>query len=525
MCPSVLSFLHAIKKQIFPTSLLQMKLRLVLLLSFFTLGADVSAQGLSDGVRLMRDPLPVGSRSTGMNNSLIAGANDYSALALNPAALAPISFREFGITLFHRASESQASFLGNTSNATLGNTELGTLGFAFAVPAKRGHLAFGISYDRVLDYSNRYSFSAVNPNSSFLNTRGFIADPKNRLSGESIEDYKDYLWENNLAFFTYLTNDIDSANDVLTSRLTGDLEEAGTVTEEGGLNALRIGGGVDIAEGVAVGATLNVLFGSYDYRRVLTETDVNGIFADETGNAPNGFQSAVITDTRVQDQTGINLKLGLLAYPLEFVRFGLTVETPTWYGVEDAFYRQARSNFRSGESFSSEPQHETVTVNDYTVVTPFKLGAGIAFNAFSTTLSGSVQYYDPTELRFENEDADLQDLSNRAVQDFEKVLSWSIGVEHVIPLIGVAVRGGFGIEPSPYRMDVESDYDIKTLSAGASILLSKSTALELAYRRVSFTTDHVIYNDRTPNGQQVSANIDRNDIKRSEFSLSFGYRF
>lgn len=502
-----------------------MKLRYALLLAILFIATQSQAQSLTDGVRLMRDPLPVGARNTGMNNSLIAGVRDYTSLALNPAAIAPIDFREFGLTLYHRAHQSDATFLNTTTNAKLNSTDLGSLGFAFNVPTERGHLAFGISYDRVLDYSNRYSFSAVNENSSFLNTRGFIDDP-GKLSDEAIQDYKEYLSQYNLAWATYLTNDIDSLNTALTTRLTGGLQESGTVTEEGGLNALRIGGGIDVAEGLALGATLNVLFGNYDYRRVLHEVDVNGRFSNEAGAPPNGFKSATITDTRTQDQTGLNLKLGLLAYPFDYMRFGLTIETPTWYTVEDNFYRQGESFFANGESFRSGPDQEPVTVNDYDVVTPIKIGAGVAFFPIENAmLSASVQYYDASQLHFENSDADLQDLNNRTPTDLRMVLSWSLGGEYTIPIWGVAVRAGYGIEPSPYSFDLTSDFDVKTFSAGVSVLLSKSIALEAAYRNARYTTDHVVYSDRTPQGDQVRAIVDTDLVMRNEVSVSFGYRF
>lgn len=501
-----------------------MKLRYALLLTVLFVATQSRAQGLSDGVRLMRDPLPVGARNAGMNNSLIAGVNDYTALAINPAAIAPIDFREFGLTLYHRAHQSDASFLGSATNTKLGSTDLGSLGFAFKVPTEQGHLAFGISYDRVLDYSNRYGFSAVNESTSFLNTRGFIDDP-GKLSTETFDEYKDYLNTYNLAYATYLTNDLDSLNTALTTRLTSGLQESGTVTEEGGLNALRIGGGVDVAEGLALGATLNVLFGNYDYRRVFHITDVNGRFSGEGGAPPSGFTSATITDTRTQDQTGLNLKLGLLAYPLDFMRFGLTIETPTWYTVEDNFYRQGASFFANGESFRSSADQEPVTVNDYDVVTPIKLGAGVMFTGYNATFTASAQYYSASDLHFENSDADLQDLNNRTPIDLNSVFSWSVGAEYVIPLVGVAFRAGFGIEPSPYSFDIASDYDVQTFSVGASMLLSKSIAVEAAYRNARFTTDHVVYSDRTPDGEQARAIIDSDLVTRSEISLTFGYRF
>lgn len=506
-----------------------MKLRYVLLLAFvFLSSSDLHAQGLADAIRVMRDPLPVGPRSMGMNRSLIAGIRDYTALDLNPAAIAPITFREFGVTLVHREQNSLAQYLGTSRESDLGSTDLGSIGFAFKVPTDTGHFAFGISYDRVADYTNRYSFKAVNSNSSFLNTQGFIDDP-GKLSSETLTDYQEYLDKNNAAWWLRLTEDIDSANTKLRTRLTSGLEESGTVTEEGGMNALRVGAGIDVAEGVSVGGTMNVLFGNYEYRRVLDITDVNGVFAAETGQAPNGFSSAEIIDTRTQHQAGVNLKLGLLVYSFDLVRFGLTVETPTWMSIEDSKVRTASSRFVSGETFETSPSHETLVVNDYDITTPFKFGTGLSIHLPNTVIAASAQYYDAGQASFGGsdflKDANGKDINDRAQEEFDPVLSWNIGAEHVIPQLGMALRAGYGMEASPYTFDTDAAYDIKSVSAGLSVLLSKSTAIDLSYRNTSFVTDHAVYNDVTPDGRPVNAIVDLDDVQHHAFALTFGYRF
>jgi hypothetical protein len=488
-----------------------MKLRYAFLVaSFIALASNAGAQGFADAVRIMRDPLPVGARSTGMNRSLIAGIRDYTALDLNPAAIAPIAFREFGLTLSHREQSSLAQFLGNPSEATLGSTDLGSIGFAFKVPTDTGHFAFGIAYDRVADYSNRYSFKAVNNNSSFLNTQGFLDDQGSL--------------ENNLAYNLMLTEDLDSNSDPLTTRLKNGLEEAGTVTEEGGINALRIGAGIDVAEGVAIGGTMNVLFGNYEQRRVMNITDVAGKFSSEAGNAPNGFRTAEIIDTRSQSQAGLNLKLGLLVYTLDFVRFGLTVETPTWMSVEASFLRTGSSQFASGESFESKIDQEPLIVNDYDITTPFKFGAGVSFQLPNTVVAASAQYYDASQVSFGNSEF-IGGLNDDVIDAFQSVLSWSVGVEHIIPPLGMAIRAGYGIEASPYKIDTDPAYDTKSLSAGLSVLLGKSTALDFSYRRTSFVTDHTVYNDLTQEGAPVSAIVDLDEVARNAFAVTFGYRF
>lgn len=495
-----------------------MKFRIAFLVCAFFAGS-ASAQTLLDAVRVSREPLGTGSRGIAMSGAMTAAVNDYSALAWNPAALTTLEFREFALGIWVGSNNSNATFLGTTTPDDISNTVINAIGLAAPVETKRGHLAFGVSLDRVLDYTRSYRFAAVNPNSSFLNTRNFLQDPGNRAG-----NYIDELDKSNLAWNLFLTYNIDSASPNLSTPFTGGLQQSGTVVEEGGLNALRIGAGVDIAENVSIGATANIYFGSYDSRRVYTETDVNNFFSRADSTPPLGFKYAEIIDSRSASQSGFGLKLGLLAQPYEFIRVGLTVETPTWLTVRDEFYRAGKSVFNFEEHTADDRDLAGITVNSYGVTTPMRLGAGVAFIQSGATVSASITYADMSQVRFTNADVDVSDLNDRARQLLGGTLAMKFGAEYVIAPIGVAIRGGYSIEPSAYKDD-PPEYDTKSWSAGAGVLLSKSAMLEFAYRNSTSVTDHSIYNDQTPEGQQVSANIDRDELKRQEVLVNFIYRF
>ncbi|MDP4230123.1 MAG: hypothetical protein Q8916_06925, partial [Bacteroidota bacterium] len=400
-------------------------LTLSMILVVYSLGT-AHAQNLSDALRLAKEPMGTGARSISMGGAAIASANDFSALDWNPAALTLMDFGEVNLSLLIRGHNSTASFLGNTSVQTLTNTDLASFGYASPIQTVRGHLAFGISYDRVQDYHTTYSFSAVNLNSSLLDTKRFVDNTGNRF-GLSTADYRSFLDANNLAWALFLTHDVDSAHPNLTTPFgNGGLLQSGTVTEEGGMNALRFGGGIDVAENLAVGATVNVFFGNYNYRRVYSEKDVNNIFtAPNDTLPPDNFQSAQIIDTRSQSQAGFSLKLGLLASPNDHLRFGFTFETPEVFSVEDQFQRTGRTTFRDGSSHSSTDELTNpdvgslnpIIVNNYTVTTPMKFGAGISFSLSGLTISGDADFSDLSQLRYSNEDVDLSDLNDSARQN------------------------------------------------------------------------------------------------------------
>lgn len=507
-----------------------------ILTSVFFFTGTSQAQSLTDATRLAQEPLGTGARAISMGGAAIANANDFSALDWNPAALTLMDFGEINLSLFIKGHNSTASFYRISSDESLTNTDLASFGFASPVLTTRGHLAYGISYDRVQDFNSAYSFSAVNSTSSFLDTKGFVKNEGNRF-GLSTADFQSFLDANNLAWALFLTHNADSAHPNLSTPFgKGGLQQSGTVTEEGGMNALRFGAGIDVAENLALGAAVNVFFGRYDSRRVYNEKDVNNIFTAPADTlSPDNFQSAQIIDIRQQSQAGFSLKLGLLASPNEHFRFGFTFETPEIFSVEDRFQRTGSSVFRNGNTHSSTDELtnpdvaalNAITVNNYTVTTPMKFGAGVSFNLSGLTLSGAADFSDQSQLRFSNADVDLSDLNDSARKNLKAVLNWKVGAEYVIKPIGLILRGGYGLDPSPYK-DNPSSFGTKNLSAGIGVLLSKSSIAEITYRRTSYRTDHVLYNDMsvsTPKPISVSAVVNADDVVQNQVLLSFSFRF
>lgn len=492
------------------------------------MAGQVRAQSLLDAIRISNEELPLAGRSLSMAGAGIAGANSYAATGQNPAALAPIASRELMFSLLNFDHESTAQFLGTSSDGSLTSTSLSTIGGVFPAETRVGHFAFALGYDLVRDYTRAYDFKAVNPNSSFLNTQEFVQDPRANYRGQGYRDYLDE--QQNIAWKLYLTRDVSDstyADPLRTIPFAGGLEQKGDVTEEGGLHALRLGFGVDIAEGVSVGATINGYFGNYDYYRKYTERDVNGLYAGNTDSLPPlNFVQAQIVDSRHQDQGGVGLKLGLLAWQLDFLRFGLTLETPTFMHMEDAFVRTGTSVFLGNTTHSLTAEDAISTVNSYNVTTPLRIGGGVAFKLADATLEADASYANMSQIRYSNADIDLSDLNDEARQTLRSVLSWKLGAEYVIAPLGMSVRAGYAFEPSAYKTD-PSTAGRKSISAGIGALLGKSVMLEASFLRTSYTTDHVIYADYTVDDPTkfVSAAVTNDEVKQTAIALTLSYRY
>ena len=111
-----------------------------------------------------------------------------------------------------------------------------------------------------------------------------------------------------------------------------------------------------------------------------------------------------------------------------------------------------------------------------------------------------------------------------ASDSLRSVLSWQLGAEYKIPVIGIAIRAGYAYQPSPYKGDATS-YDTKIFSAGLGIPVGKRFEIEAVYRHSSYNTIHSIYNDLTPDVTAATANITSDAVTQSDFAMTFQYKF
>ncbi|HYE56392.1 MAG TPA: aromatic hydrocarbon degradation protein, partial [Chitinophagaceae bacterium] len=121
-----------------------------------------------------------------------------------------------------------------------------------------------------------------------------------------------------------------------------------------------------------IGAGLGLPIVSYRRTSTYTETDATG-----TGN--NEFTSSILKEDYRLNGIGLNVKLGVIFKPIERVRVGLAVHTPTWYGLNDRYSSSLRTDI---DTATGSVKVFDVTSGDllngedltykYDLVTPFK---------------------------------------------------------------------------------------------------------------------------------------------------------
>ena len=452
------------------------RLSLIVVCLIILVTTNAHTQFIEDALRLDYGGLGVGSRSLAMGTAYLAISDDFTATYWNPAGLAQISNFEISGGLSNISVNNDASYIGELRNYSTSNTNLDNLGLVIPVPTVRGSMTLALGYNRVRDFSSALAFDAFNSSNSIIPTL-FDPDPEYDMAFQ--------LWLNDEDGYTPLTH---------------NLHQEGTVIETGGINNWSIAGAVEIAKDLYTGATINLLSGNYRYTRIFNEIDRQNNYTEH----PFDFDSMELEDKINADITGFNITLGILYNVNQFLHIGGTIQTPSRYTLEENFSYFGRSWFDDGDQFDYRIDD---LYTDYKVSTPWKFAGGASIKFAGITIGGSLEYTDWRQLEFRDATPDVM-RKNIDIRDLlEPTLTIRGGGEFIIPGTDIALRGGYFIQPSPYKEDPRS-YDRTYITTGVGFKLQNMIALDFAYARGTWETHRWHYSG----SPQIDENITQNSI-------------
>ncbi len=481
-----------------------------------------NAQTGTDALRFsQRQPLAT-SAMAGSAGVGVAGRGDLGDLFLNPAGLGLMKRGVFSVSLNTSNVQNDAIYsLGGTSSASrasdLTSTRLGNISYAYRFPTSRGALVVAAGFSQVASFQRTLEFQGDNG----LNS---VTDFLMPLSSE-FELFEDDAgvfpeFTRNLSFIGFETFAIDldpdavaagEANPFRPAVSRGTIQQSGVVNEEGYQSEFSVGGSVEVADGVLLGASLNVPFGTYRFSRVLNEDDV---FNDNDGTGgTTDFDFLTLTESFESRLVGVNLRAGVSALVSDNVRVGFSVETPTFYTVSEDFETVLLTSFDNGDSFEygrSADQDAGRGSFEYEVRTPWKLAAGAAFESGGLTLSGDLELVDWTQLELDSRDFAFTDQNLDIRQSLNARVNVRLGASYQFDKL--LVRGGLAVSPDS-RDSSGLDRDRGIVSLGLSYQVNSQFAFDLGLMAEVFNDQY------SPYSEVADAPLVNEEIIRSFVSL------
>lgn len=432
------------------------KLSLILIL---LCSSGAYSQNVNDALRLGLPGLGANARALGMGNAYIGLSDDASAAFYNPAGLGLLKRMEFSGGLEYINFDNNTTFMNQKTDYSNSATDLDRLSFAFPIPTLRGSLVFGLSFHTTKNLTSSLSFDGFNnSNTSMIQN----------------------LLDTNIPFDLYLTD--DNYNTVINGRLN----QSGTILNSGAVRNWAFSGAIEVSKNVFIGATFNLAAGHFDSNNDYYEDDTHSIYQDTTAPGyPDTYDFRTFYFNRILhwDLTGWDVKTGFLYQINDIARIGATIQFPKVFYVHENFDVDGSSTFGTGITYNLDKSKYSDAVN-YEIVTPFSLGLGFSTNYHGFIFSAQGDLTDYSELNFDNPGEGLsvqyiQD-QNKTIKDLlGSVFSYNAGIEYTIAPLGLRLRAGYMVQPSPYKGD-PSEFDHKYVTGGIGFLANETMGLDLA---------------------------------------------
>ncbi|MBN2892706.1 MAG: hypothetical protein JXL97_12635 [Bacteroidales bacterium] len=452
------------------------------------------------------------ARSMSMGGAFGALGADLSTASTNPAGIGVYKNSSLSFSPSVNMNNTNASFAGTNATNDKLSMMFNNVGLTFGIRDKDGTLKalnFAFGYNRYNNFAQNYNITGVNNNGSMLDALMFDA---NGTHPDFLNAYTTFpAWDTWL--LDTLPGTLKYTNPLWWTQ-TGDdkplygqtVSKTGQVKGGGGETFFT--GAINYNDFFYFGATIGLQSFSYNSMTVYTESS----FVDN-----DDLKSFSYTENLTDNGTGINMKLGFLLRPADFIRFGAAIHTPTYFDINDKYSVTANSYWNSPDANGYYNYESDSPSNNYnfTLLTPMRLmgNLGIIIGKFAL-IGVDYEYVDYSTMRLSASDYMFTDENENIREDFKPAHNLKGGVE--LRLGMMSLRGGYAYFGNPYNN--ENSYEKSQITGGIGFS-SKNVYVDFAYIH-----DVKTYNVYFYNGYPVEP-VPELTAKNGIINITMGLRF
>lgn len=479
-------------------------------------------QELDDALLFSRQQFHGSARFNAMGGAFTALGGDLGSIHVNPAGVGVFTRNEVGITLATGNSGIGADYYGRNTFANDGRLNANNLGIVFVSELNHPEwktFNVGFSYTRTNDFNSTMRYEGTQGNHNFAqhlanqaNSWGPGGTPLPVEDLPSFDPFQVYP-----AYQTYIIDYDNSADEYYTVlENSNSVFQQGTQTRRGRTSESMLSLGANYNDRVYFGLGLKVgslvLFDEFRH----TETPDN-----QESLTSHSYR----TDLEVRGSS-FSVSGGIIARPVDFLRFGVTVQTPHWYTNNEVYSTGMTSNLNGAYAAYAESSRHSfsspVFDNRYNFHTPWRFGLGVA-GVFGPKALLSVDY---EHMNF----GSAQFVRNRrAFSSYEFIaeneqIESELGGGHNIRsgfeyrLLPFSLRAGYSYFSNPVRAEFRNvNRQMHMASAGVG-WRHKKVFIDAGFWYLWTQSQFALYNT----GFNQSAAL---DIARHGVSFTFGYRY
>lgn len=544
------------------------------------------AQGAFDAYQISQPDLKGTARFMSMGGAFGALGGDLTTLSQNPAGIGVYRRSEIGFTLDLDCQSAKTSSQGFSTVQDQTKFLLNNIGGVATMKLKSDacpNLNFGFTYNKAASFNRHFRGGIPQLANSMSNFIAGVTQSDGATVGDltTTNDYSPYdpdpnyfmpAWISILGYDSYL---ISPKGNPDSPKWVGQFGNgtSGSATydwlEKGGIDEYNISLGGNIS---------NVVYWGMDFGITNLNYRLESLWGENLRNAYVNNRTGIDSNWDLYNYynisgTGLNYKIGLIVKPINELRIGFAVHTPTWYNLDEAYYGSVEYNY-VGNTGIERPNHYAETnkgydgVNSYKFRSPWKFIASLAgvidnrlivsadyeWTSYSTMQyiedngfwGGGYDYdwdwdWDWSPSPYKTRSLDTQNpyyLTNKDIKSyFNKTSTLRIGAEfRVTPQF--SVRAGYSYVSSPVKAEIaDNQSTVFTVGTRPQYIVDKSTnyiTCGVGYKYQKFYIDAAyVYKHRssefhafTPDpGSGIESPQASISDRNSQVVLSMGFRF
>ena len=448
----------------------------LLIIFLATLLQTAWAQSALDGIMFSQVVYQGSARSQAMAGAVGAMGNDFGCVAINPAGMGLYRCRgEISITPGLSFCSTASSYFGNTEKDFKGNFNLSNLGIVLSREASNyGTLRFwqvGFGMNRTNNFNSKTLASGINSTSSIVDSYF------NEIDGMSVEEL--------IGNYSYLpawnAHIIDTLNGIYTTPVpAGNLTQTRELRSKGHADEWTLAGSMNLIDKVFLGASIGI-------SHISRTNDYS--FTEENVKSGEFFREWTTSEYVKTSGFGINVGIGIVAFPIKWMRFGLAYHSPTRYTLKETWEPSAMSVL-NGQTYSSS--QDLYTSYGYNLRTPHRFGVNLAFIIGTNgIITADYEFQSYRQAKFSANDWDYSKQNEEIKIGGKPASNVRIGTEWV--LNNLFLRGGFAFYGSPYAKENENIGNTFVYSAGIGYTFSSYFGMDLSYSLIDGKSSIIPY--------------------------------
>ncbi len=466
--------------------------KIVILLFVLLASIGLFAQNEVDAFRFSQLYYGGTARSMGMAGSFGALGGDVSTATTNPAGIGIFKHSEFNFTPSFMLSTANSEFNGTPAYSDKFSLHLDNFGFVFSTtyqnqPIKAMNFAFG--YNRTNNFEHNVMITGVNDKGSILDS--WMLDAKG-VTPDKLNSFSTYP-----AFATWLLDTLNGDPKHYTNPLWWSLQPGEDVkygeTETQYLQTLGGAGeyygnfAINLNDMLFAGITVGIpTFSFRSYKQY-----------SESGYPDSTHLTSMTYEENLSDEgTGINVKAGLIFMPIDFVRIGASIQSPTYFGINDLFKTSIASHWDTPDNNGVYDYDYTTDQNRYkfNLLTPMRATGSLALIIGKYALVDvDYEYVNYSMMRLSASDYMFVDENNAIRSVFQPTYNLHGGME--LNFGYFRLRGGYAMFGNPYKNTVNT-FDKAQITAGMGLYF-ENFYFDLAYIKTMNVYKSYLYNGYT----------------------------